>query len=174
MLSCCLIRQQKSNHLSFDKQKDGIPFTMNAQVLSAFIYLLSRHPSTIKNATFVIRMEWNDISTAINAAKKKNRPQSPWGAIPSLSIPADPTQFAQYIWPKCPFQITISDEIKQYLQNNSDKITVVQLKALDLASIAIYGLVKYRISFSSGNYFVLIVINNICLHRVGEMKPING
>ena len=125
---------------NYNIQKDGVPFDINNDVLSGFIYLLSRHPAIIKNATFVIRMEWNDISTEINANKKKDRPQSPWGAIPSLSIPADPTIFVKHIWPNCSFQLQINDDIKQYLKNNADKLTVIHLKALDLASIAMYGL----------------------------------
>ena len=85
-------------------------------------------------------MEWSDISTAKNATPNTKRRQSPWGAIPSLSIPADPTQFAQHIWPNCTFKLQISDEIAEYLKNDADKLTVLYIKALDLASIAIYGL----------------------------------
>eukprot|EP01084_Bolivina_argentea_P092467 166343_1 len=126
------------NHFNI---KDNIPHTMNNNILSAFPILLSRHPTIIKSSTFVIRMEWSDIATALNAKKKKQRPQSPWGVIPSLSIPANPIPFQEYIWPNIPFEfIDISSKIKQYLKNNGDKITVVYLKTLDLAAICVYGL----------------------------------
>lgn len=85
-------------------------------------------------------MEWSDISSAMNAKKNSDKPQSPWGAIPSLSIPADPTMFIKHIWPNCSFQLQINDDIKQYLNNNTDKLTVIHLKVIDLAAIAMYGL----------------------------------
>ena len=114
---------------------------MDQDVLSAFTALISRHSTTIKNAEFVMRMEWNDIATALNAKQKKHRPESPWGVIPSLSIPSNPAPFIEYIWPNIPFQLRVPETVKAYLGNNTDKVIVVHLRALDLAAIALYGLV---------------------------------
>eukprot|EP01083_Nonionella_stella_P029451 81070_1 len=120
--------------------KEHIRCDITQELLCAFTELLSRHPAIIKNSMFVIRMEWSDIATAINAKRNKKRPQSPWGSIPSLSLPADPSAFKDFIWPNIPFQLQIPQTVKQYLKNAADKLTVVYLKALDLAAIALFGL----------------------------------
>ena len=42
--------KQILTHIPFI-QKNGIPFNMNDDTLSAMVYLISRHPSIIQNTT---------------------------------------------------------------------------------------------------------------------------
>mmetsp|Transcript_13607 Transcript_13607/g.20536 ORF Transcript_13607/g.20536 Transcript_13607/m.20536 type:complete len:485 (+) Transcript_13607:39-1493(+) len=125
--------------------REGEPFDVNEDVFHAFAALISRHSSVVKHHTNEVRIEWTDIQQALKI-RKSGRPQSPWGVIPSLSIPADPKPFVNHIWPQCPFaSVQLPDAIrqvirKQYGSKSTDVLIGIYLKTLDLAAIASYGL----------------------------------